>query len=177
MSRTYKDRPYDIIVYDRDAYPATPRHTYHWHAFFGKHRTRTRAVRDENGSFVYRDAEQTYWAFDWSGSLPRYYPETRIVSQRVFEEVPAGVYADYCTASINPRDLPEGIIAPCRTHLSRVRQGKASTRAESRAWHNGDRRFVRDTLRGYATEYRANGDVMDEDNLETRHRHGASWWY
>lgn len=175
MSRTDKDRPYDIIVYDRAAYRSTPRHTYHWHHLFGRKRTRSRAVKDERGNFVYTFAEETHWVIDWSGRRPTYRQEMRTVKRRVFEEVPAGVYADYCTAHINPSDMPKGILSPCRTFLGRMRQG-GSNRDEVRDWHAGDRRQARDTLRRYAAEYRGSGDLDDDDDLETRHRHGASWW-
>lgn len=175
MSRTDKDRPYDIRVYDRDAHRSTPRHTYHWHFLFGRSRTRSRAVKNERGEFIYTYTEETHWVIDRSGLWPTYRQEMRTVKRRVFEEVPAGVYADYCTAHIDPRTLPEGVLSPCRTFLGRTRQG-GSNRDEVRDWHAGDRRQTRDTLRRYAAEYRGSGDIDDEADLETRHRHGASWW-
>lgn len=175
MSRTDKDRPYDVIVHDEAAYPQTPRSAWHWHDLFGRERTRLRMLKDQNGAPLYAVEEVDHLVLNASRVGPRFTYEKRLVERPQFEEVVIGYFADYCTAGINPRTLPEGIFPPCRSHLSRMRQEKSD--AEERRWYAGDRRQARDTLRRYAAEYRANGDVEDSfDELETRHRHGASWW-
>ena len=176
MSRTDKDRPYDVIVHDKTAYPENIRSIYHWHFQFGRPRTRTRLMKDERGNPLYTVEEVDCAVLDRSGPVPRYRYEKRPVKRYRYESIVVGHFADYCTAGIDPRDLPAGIFAPCRSHLSRMRQGKSQS--EERDWYAGDRRHVRDTLRRHVAEYRANGDIEDSfDELETRHRHGASWWY
>lgn len=176
MSRTDKDRPYDAIVHDKTAYPENIRSTHHWHFQFGRPRTRTRLMKDERGNPLYTVEEVDRAVLDMSGPVPRYRYEKRLVKRYRYESVVVGHFADYCTAGIDPRDLPAGIFAPCRSHLGRMRQGKSQS--EERDWYAGDRRHVRDTLRRHVAEYRANGDIEDSfDELETRHRHGASWWY
>lgn len=176
MSRTDKDRPYDIIVNDATAYPDRRRSISHWHFMFGRERARLRMMKDENGARLYTVEEVDRAVLDMSGPVPRYRYEKRLVKRYRFERVVVGHYADYCTAGIDPRDLPDGIFPPCRADLRRVRQGNSQD--EERDWYAGDRRHVRDTLRRHVAEYRANGDIEDSfDELETRHRHGASWWY
>jgi hypothetical protein len=176
MSRTDKDRPYDVIARDKTAYPENPRYALHWHFMFGRARHRTRMMKDERGNPLFTIEEVDRAVLDTSGQWPVYRYEKRLVKRYRFESVVVGHFADYCTADIHPRDLPAGILPPCRPAFGRMRQG--NSQAEERDWYAGDRRHVRDTLRRHVAEYRANGDIEDSfDVLETRHRRGASWWY
>ncbi len=175
MSRTDKDRPYDIIVHDETAYPETDRSVWHAHHLFSRERYVTRRVKDDSGNPVCTVEEVTWPVLDRSGPVLSYRYETRLVKRYSYERVLVGHFADHCTEGISPRELPVGVAAPCRAFLGRIRQTKSQR--EERAWYAGDRRHVRDTLRRYVGEYRANGDIEDSfDTLETRHRHGASWW-
>lgn len=180
MSRTKKDRPYDILMHDRAVYPGVHRHVFHSHARCGKAVVRMRARRDVHGKPLTETKTTTYLGLVRLevGKKPEVREVTRTYTTILREPVTIGVYADHCAT--DERSLPDGVYAPCSLYAWGYRRGeRKSMRAVEKSERAAVRQSERLAARSLAHEYNTYGDADSFDNmpdLDSYHTRGVSRW-
>ena len=167
MSRTDKDRPYDV----RAADPKEARLPHHNHLRFGKEVKVSRIKKDVYGNPVYETAttqrlvEVAVPAEESSTGMPATFKSWVEVkyAKAVYETVTLGFVADHCTLDEPHENIPNisrWRLFPCSYNL-RVAHWDKPDAKDKRAYHGHARRGERDSLLRLSRLYN-NGENIEE---------------